>query len=77
MLMLIVTVAAQDVLPAQPIGDKTLVAWVSPASLTQSGGAVLSVGGTSNLFDAIVFGEIAPGRWMAGSNFFQRTQGNQ
>ncbi len=77
MLMLIVTVAAQDVLPAQPIGDKTLVAWVSPASLTQSGGAVLSVGGTSNLFDAIVFGEIAPGRWMAGSNFFLRTAQDQ
>ena len=28
-------------------------------------------------FDAIVFGEIAPGRWMAGSDFFRRTHRDQ
>jgi len=55
------------------VGDKTLVAWTTPASLEQSGGAVLSIGGRSDLFDAIVFGEIAPRRWMAGSNFHRRT----
>ena len=28
-------------------------------------------------FDGIVFGEKASGKWMAGSNFFARTQGDQ
>lgn len=55
------------------IGDKTLVAWASVADLTQRGGAVLSLGGTGDLFDAIVLGEIEPRRWMAGSNVFVRT----
>jgi len=77
MFSLLVTVTAQTVVMAQPIGDKTLVAWVSPANLAQRGGAALSIGGTTNLFDAIVFGEIEPARWMAGSNFFERTQQEQ
>jgi len=53
--------------------DKTLVAWVAPANLDQRGGAVLSIGGLSQSFDAIVLGEIAPRRWMAGSHYFLRT----
>ncbi|MBM3473070.1 MAG: hypothetical protein FJX75_07390 [Armatimonadetes bacterium] len=53
--------------------DKTLVAWVAPANLDQRGGAVLSLGGLTQSFDALVFGEIAPRRWMAGSHFFLRT----
>ena len=28
-------------------------------------------------FDAVVLGERVPGRWMAGSDFFRRTQGEQ
>ena len=28
-------------------------------------------------FDGIVFGERAPGKWMAGSDFFARTQADQ
>ena len=59
---------------AVKIGDKTLVAWVRMADLSQRGGGVLSIGGTAQLFDAIVYGEIAQGRWMAGSNFFSRTE---
>ena len=59
------------------IRDKTLVAWVAPANLEQQGGGVLSIGGTGAHFDAIVFGEIEPGRWMAGSNFFSRTERDQ
>lgn len=61
----------------QSIDDKTLVAWVSPANLTQRGGGVLSIGGRTDLFDAIVFGEIEPARWMAGSNFYARTHQEQ
>lgn len=60
--------------------DKTLVAWVAPANLTQRGGGVLTIQ-SPNLsgedFDGIVFGEIAPGRWMAGSEFWHRTQQEQ
>lgn len=58
-----------------PLKAKTLSAWVQLNSLKQRGGAVMSVqtpGG--GVFDAIVFGEQEPQRWMAGSNFFRRTQ---
>ena len=54
------------------IHDKTLVAWVAPATLDQSGGSVLTLEGPDNLFDGIVFGE-GPRRWMAGSDYFRRT----
>lgn len=57
--------------------DKTLVAWVSPANLTQRGGSVLTLEDDQAHFDGIVFGEIAPGRWMAGSEFFARTHRDQ
>ncbi|HOD81016.1 MAG: Levanase precursor [Planctomycetes bacterium ADurb.Bin126] len=56
--------------------DKTLVAWVAPGNLTQRGGSALTIQ-SGERFDAIVLGERAVGRWMAGSNFFQRTQGDQ
>lgn len=60
-----------------PLADKTLVAWVTPANLTQRGGSVLTIEKSGGVFDAIVFGEIAPGKWMAGSNGFTRTQRDQ
>ena len=56
--------------------NKTLVAWVSPANLSQQGGSVLTIQ-SGDRFDAIVFGERVRGRWMAGSNYFRRTQPNQ
>ncbi|MHB8972371.1 MAG: GH32 C-terminal domain-containing protein [Pirellulaceae bacterium] len=56
------------------IGDKTLVAWVSPANLTQRGGSALTIEKSGGVFDAIVFGEIAPSKWMAGSDGFKRTK---
>ena len=56
------------------IREKTLEAWVRLSDLEQRGGGVVSLqklnGGT---FDAIVFGEREPARWMAGSNGFVRT----
>jgi hypothetical protein len=59
----------------RPLGAKTLEAWVQLDSLDQRGGGVLGVqtldGG---VFNAIVFGEQEPRRWMAGSEFFRRTQ---
>ena len=55
--------------------EKTLEVWVEPADLDQRGGGVMSVQTTDGVvFDAIVFGEKEPRRWMAGSNGFTRTQ---
>ncbi len=61
----------------KPLLDKTLVAWVSPANLTQRGGSVLTLIDKAEHFDAIVLGEVAQGKWMAGSDFFRRTQQDQ
>ena len=59
--------------------EKTLEAWVRLSNLTQAGGAVMSVQTLKEdpngmVFDAIVFGEQEPGRWMAGGDYFNRTQ---
>ncbi len=59
------------------IADKTLVAWLAPANLTQRGGSVLTIEKSRGVFDAIVFGEIATSKWMAGSNGFARTKKEQ
>jgi hypothetical protein len=57
---------------------KTLEAWVQLTGLEQHGGGVISVQTTDgNVFDAIVFGEREPTKWMAGSNGFVRTQSFQ
>lgn len=59
----------------QDITEKTLEAWVLLDNLDQRGGAAISIqtpGG--GVFDAIVFGEREPRRWMAGSNGFVRTK---
>jgi sucrose-6-phosphate hydrolase SacC (GH32 family) len=63
--------------PQQVIADKTLVAWVSPADLSQRGGSVLTLEKAGGVFDAIVFGELKPRTWMAGSDFFRRTEKEQ
>ncbi len=57
----------------QPISDKTLVAWVAPANLTQRGGSALTMEKGGGVFDAVVLGELAPAKWMAGSEGFNRT----
>jgi len=60
-----------------PLRDKTLVAWVSPADLTQRGGSVLTIEKPGAVFDAIVFGELEPATWMPGSDGFRRTLRDQ
>ena len=60
-----------------PLRDKTLVAWVAPGNLTQQGGSVLTLIDKAEHFDAIVLGELAQGKWMAGSDFFRRTHRDQ
>ena len=62
---------------ADPLGDKTLVVWVSPATLEQGGGSALTVDNGDGAFDGIIFGELEPKRWMPGSNGFARTQQDQ
>lgn len=57
--------------------DKTLVVWASPANLTQRGGSALTVEEPDGTFDGVVFGEIEPAKWMAGSDSFNRTQRDQ
>ena len=57
----------------QILQDKTLVAWVSPANLTQKGGTALTIDDGQSHFDGIVFGELAPRKWMPGSEGFSRT----
>ena len=56
--------------------DKTLVAWVALENLSQRGGSALTIQ-SGDEFDAIVFGERARGRWMAGSDYFRRTRDDQ
>ena len=60
---------------AAPLRAKTLAAWVAVADLAQQAGGVMGVqtldGG---VFDALVYAEREAGQWLAGSNFFSRTQ---
>lgn len=59
----------------QAVKAKTIEAWVQLADLDQRGGGVITIQSTDGgIFDSIVFGEQNPRQWMAGSNFFQRTQ---
>jgi uncharacterized protein (DUF2267 family) len=58
----------------RPLHEKTLEAWIQLDSLDQAGGGVISVETLDGLtFDAIVFGEREPRRWMIGSNNFSRS----
>ncbi len=60
-----------------PIHEKTLVAWVTLENLEQRGGSVLTLEKPGGEFDAIVFGELTPRRWMPGSAHFARTARRQ
>lgn len=61
-----------------PLRDKTLVAWVRLADLEQRGGSVLTIEHPDGRqFDAIVFGEREPRRWMPGSDRHQRSPRNE
>jgi sucrose-6-phosphate hydrolase SacC (GH32 family) len=60
-----------------PIKDKTLVVWASPANLEQKGGSALTLEKAGAAFDGIVFGELTPATWMAGSDGFRRTKRQQ
>ena len=55
---------------------KTLVVWVAPSNLNQQGGSALTIQ-SGDRFDAVVLGERDRGKWMAGSDMFQRTEQDQ
>ena len=60
---------------AHDITEKTLEAWVKLRDLDQRGGGVISLQTLDGVtFDALVFGEQEPKKWMAGSNGFVRTE---
>ena len=63
--------------PEPPLKDKTLVVWAAPANLAQRGGSALTIDNGRDNFDAVVFGELTPEKWMAGSDMFRRTQKDQ
>lgn len=57
------------------VKTKTLEAWVMLDNLAQRGGGVITVQGKDGgLFDSIVFAEKKPQEWVAGSNFFERSE---
>ena len=56
--------------------DKTLVSWVTLANRGVTAGSVLTVQ-LGSRFDGIIFAELSPRRWMAGSDGFSRTDKRQ
>ncbi|MBD3176810.1 MAG: hypothetical protein GF320_16650 [Armatimonadia bacterium] len=68
---------AAQAAPAGTIVDKTLVVWASPSTLDQAGGSALTLDDMASRFDGIVFGELRPSTWMAGSDLHRRTQTDQ
>ncbi len=60
---------------ARELRARTIEAWVRLDDLGQRGGAAIGIGaGDGRAFDAIVFAERQPGRWMAGSENFRRSR---
>jgi hypothetical protein len=60
---------------ARNLREKTLEAWVALADLDQRGGGVITVeSAKGSIFDAIVFAEKAPKKWVNGSNNFRRSK---
>lgn len=56
--------------------DKTLVSWVTLTNKDVRAGSILTIQ-DGDQFDGIVFAEKDPRKWMAGSDFFRRTQKNR
>lgn len=72
-----VTATAFEIDPTLPsITDKTMVVWCSLDNLDQRGGSVLTLE-KGDCFDGLVFGEVAPRTWMAGSDNLMRTSHDQ
>jgi mono/diheme cytochrome c family protein len=63
-----------DPLP-RDLRAKTLEVWLQLADVEQRGGGAVTIQSLDGAtFDSIVFGERDPGCWMAGSNFYLRSE---
>ncbi|MEI7986413.1 MAG: LamG-like jellyroll fold domain-containing protein [Armatimonadota bacterium] len=62
---------------APDLVDKTLVVWVAPAEQQKRGGSALTIDDGRDHFDGIVFGELAPQKWFAGSDYWRRSYKDQ
>lgn len=59
----------------KPIREKTLVSWLALDNLDVRAGSAMTIDNINgDNFDAIVYAERQPYRWMAGSSYFIRTQ---
>jgi hypothetical protein len=57
------------------IRTKTLISWVSLDNINVRSGSALTIDSlNSDNFDAIIYAELVPNRWMAGSSNLGRTQ---
>ena len=68
-LMMVCTASAAET-------DKTLVSWVTLTDTNTRSGSILTIQ-RGPWFDGIIWAERAPGKWMAGSNAFHRTEKEQ
>ena len=72
------TAFGEPAIPKLPrITDKTLVVWISLATLDQGGGSALTLDKDNVVFDGVVFAEKWSRRWMNGSNNARRGQKDQ
>jgi len=61
-----------------PLKEKSMEVWVELETPSQRGGGVLTVQSSSGeVFDSIVFGEMAPQEWLAGSDYARRSKSFQ
>jgi len=72
----IVQLSAKKTTAGNAATDKTLVSWVELDDLDVRAGSALTIQ-NDDAFDGIVFAELSPDRWMAGSNSFRRSNRGQ
>ncbi len=65
-----------QLMPEAAYADKTLVVWATPENVSQQGGGLLTIEKHDGIFDGIVFGELAAGKWMSASNGHLRSPKN-
>src|SRR4051812_4225617 len=71
------SVAAHGADDSTEIRDRTLVAWVANSDVQQRGTGAFTIQNGANVFDGLIYGEIRPQVWMAGSDYFRRTERDQ
>jgi hypothetical protein len=62
---------------AELLVDRTLVAWVANADSSQRNVSPMTIQDGPSIIDGLVYAEIRPRTWMAGSDYFHRTERDQ